>query len=99
MDKLEQYKRMLIDHLHHVSAETIGWLAVVLIHCSTIPPIVALLLGVSDHLPSIDVVAFLWTGLLLFFIKALITKDTLNIITIGVGFIIQAMLLGLLVFK
>jgi hypothetical protein len=70
-----------------------------MIHCSTVPPILALLLGVSDHLPSIDVVAFMWFGLILLFIKALITKDMLNVITIGVGFIFQAMLLGLLVFK
>lgn len=95
MDKLETIK----EYLRHVSTETIGWLAVIMIHCSTVPPIVALLLGVSDHLPSIDVVAFMWTGLILLFIKALITKDMLNIITIGVGFIFQAMLLGLLVFK
>ena len=95
MDKLELVK----EYLRHVSTETIGWLAVIMIHCSTVPPILALLLGVSDHLPSIDVVAFMWFGLILLFIKALITKDMLNVITIGVGFIFQAMLLGLLVFK
>lgn len=95
MDKLESVK----EYLRHISTETIGWLAIILIHCSTVPPILALLLGVSDHLPSIDVVAFMWFGLILLFIKALVTKDMLNVITIGVGFIIQAMLLGLLVFK
>jgi len=55
--------------------------------------------GISDKLPSVDVVLFLWAGLVLLFIKALVNKDMLNIITIGVGFIIQAGLLGLLVFK
>jgi uncharacterized membrane protein len=99
MDKLESVRQVVAEHLRHISTETIGWLAVILIHCSTIPPILALLLGVSDHLPSIDVVAFMWAGLVLLFIKALLTKDTLNVVTIGVGFIIQAMLLGLLVFK
>ena len=99
MDKLEAVRQVVAEHLRHISTETIGWLAVILIHCSTIPPILALLLGVSDHLPSIDVVAFMWFGLILLFIKALITKDMLNVITIGVGFIFQAMLLGLLVFK
>jgi len=99
MDKIESLKHFVVEHLRHISSETIGWLAIILIHCSTIPPILALLLGVSDHLPSIDVVAFMWAGLVLMFIRALLTKDTLNVITIGVGFIIQAMLLGLLVFK
>lgn len=99
MITLVDIKTAVIEHLRHVSAETVGWLAVLCMHCATIPPIVGLLLGVSERLPSMDVVAFLWTGLVLMFIKSMITKDTLNIITISVGFIIQAGLLALLVFK
>ena len=89
----------LIEYLKSLSSETVGWLAVLFIHGTTIPSILGLLLGVSDKLPSIDVVAFLWGSLVLLFIKALINKDTLNIVTISVGFMIQAALLGLLVFK
>jgi hypothetical protein len=89
----------LIEYLKGLSSETVGWLAVLFIHGTTIPSVLGLLLGVSDKLPSIDVVAFLWGSLVLLFIKALINKDTLNIITISVGFMIQAALLGLLVFK
>jgi len=72
---------------------------VLFIHCATIPSLLGLLFGVSDKLPSIDVVVFLWVSLFLMFIKALINKDTLNIITISIGFMVQASLLGLLVFK
>ena len=86
-------------HFRQISAETIGWLAVVCLHCATIPPVLGLLLGFSDRMPSIDLVLFLWAGLVLFFIKALVNKDMLNIITIGIGFIVQAGLLGFLVFK
>jgi hypothetical protein len=57
------------------------------------------LFGISDRLPSIDVVLFLWSGLVLLFIRALVNKDMLNIITIGTGFIVHAGLLGLLVFR
>lgn len=89
----------LIDYMKSLSSETVGWLAVLFIHGTTIPSVLGLLLGVSDKLPSIDVVAFLWGSLVLLFIKALINKDTLNIVTISVGFMIQAALLGLLVFK
>lgn len=99
MITLETIKTSIVEHFRSVSAETLGWLAVLCVHCATIPPIVGLLLGVSERLPSMDVVAFLWTGLVLFFIRSLITKDTLNVITIGIGFIIQAGLLALLVFK
>ena len=89
----------LINHFRQVSSETIGWLAAICLHCATGPPLLGLMWGVSDKLPSVDVVLFLWAGLVLLFIKALVNKDMLNIITIGVGFIIQAGLLGLLVFK
>ena len=99
MITLDSIKTIVVEHVRRVSAETLGWLAVLCVHCATIPPIVGLLLGVSERLPSMDVVAFLWTGLVLFFIRSLLTKDTLNIITIGLGFIVQAGLLALLVFK
>lgn len=75
------------------------WLAVVLMHAATIPSILGLLIGFTDNLPSLDLVSFVWSGLVLLFIRALIIKDMLIATTIGVGFIIQAMLLGILVFK
>lgn len=92
-------KAFMAEHMKNISSETVGWLAVLFIHCATIPSLFGLLLGVSDKLPSIDVVVFLWVSLFLLFIKALINKDTLNIVTISVGFMVQASLLGLLVFK
>jgi len=57
------------------------------------------MIGLSDKLPSLDVVLFLWSGLLLMFIKSLIQRDMLLIITIGLGFFVQAFLLALVVFK
>lgn len=89
----------MAEHVKNISSETVGWLAVLFIHCATIPSLLGLLLGVSDKLPSVDVVVFLWVSLFLLFMKALINKDTLNILTISVGFMVQASLLGLLVFK
>jgi hypothetical protein len=55
--------------------------------------------GLSDHVPSLDVVAFLWAGLVMLFLRAIVLKDTLNIITIGVGFIVQAALMALILFR
>lgn len=82
-----------------LSSESVGWLAIMFIHCATIPSLLGLIFAVSDNLPSLDVVFFIWFGLILFFIKALLNKDVLNIITIGFGFFIQAVLLGMVVFK
>lgn len=94
-----EMKKFLQEKLTHISAEAVGWLAIVLIHCATIPSVVSLIIGMSDKLPSLDVVLFAWGGLLLLFIRSLINKDTLNIITIGIGFFLQAFLLALVVFK
>jgi hypothetical protein len=89
----------LSQSLHTVSAETLGWMAVILIHGATIPTLVALLTGLSDNTPSVDVILLMWGGLVLLFGRAVVLKDTLNIVTIGIGFIIQAMLMALILFK
>jgi hypothetical protein len=91
--------RFFEQHFSKISADTLGWLAAIVIHCATIPTLLALLTGLSDRTPSLDVVLFMWTGLVLLFGKAIILKDTLNIITIGVGFIAQAVIMAMILFK
>ena len=89
----------LEQHLPKVSADTLGWLATVLIHCATIPTLLALLTGLSDTVPNLDIVLFMWAGLFLLFGRAVILKDALNIITIGVGFMVQATIMAMILFK
>ena len=66
---LTKVKSFFADNVAKVSSETIGWLAVVFMHCATLPSILGLIFGVSDRLPSLDVVLFLWTGLILLFVR------------------------------
>jgi hypothetical protein len=87
------------NHLGKISAETLQWLSAILIHCATIPTLLSLLTGLSDRTPSLDIVLFMWAGLVLLFGRAIILKDSLNIITVGVGFIIQAVLMAMILFK
>jgi hypothetical protein len=87
------------EHAPNISAETMGWIAVVLMHLATIPTLLAVLTGLTEKMPPVDLVLFAWTGLFCFFVKATIQKDVLNIVTIGFGFFIQAALLALIVFK
>lgn len=96
---IDHFRSNLADKITHLSAESVGWLGIVFIHCATIPSMLALIFAVSNKLPPLDVVLFMWAGLLLFFIRALIKKDILNVVTIGVGFFVQACLLALVVFK
>jgi hypothetical protein len=87
------------ENLHKISADTLGWLATIVIHCATIPTLLALLTGLSDNVPNLDIVLFAWAGLVLLFGRAVVLKDTLNIITIGLGFMIQAVLMAMILFK
>lgn len=86
-------------HAPNVSAETMGWIAVILLHLATIPTFLALLTGLTEKMPPVDLVLFAWSGLFCFFIKATIQKDLLNIVTIGFGFFVQAAIMALIVFK
>ena len=101
--KLETFLNLLRawleQHLPKVSAETLGWLAVVVIHCATIPTLLALLTGLSDTVPNLDIVLFMWAGLVLLFFRAVVLRDMLNIITVGLGFIIQAVIMAMILFK
>ena len=86
-------------HFGKISAETMGWLAAIALHAATIPTLLALLTGLTDTTPSVDVVLFMWLGLVLLFGRAVILKDLLNIVTIGIGFVVQAVLMALILFK
>lgn len=95
----ESMNRFLTEHLSKISADTLGWLAAIVIHCATVPTLLALMTGLSDNTPNLDIVLFMWAGLMLLFGRAVVLKDALNIITIGVGFMVQAVLMALILFK
>jgi len=99
-DKIKQsVVEFFSTHFSKISAETLGWLAAIALHAATIPTLLALLTGLTDSTPSVDVVMFLWLGLVFLFGRAVILRDLLNIVTIGLGFVIQAMLMALILFK
>jgi hypothetical protein len=41
----------------------------------------------------------MWAGLSLLFARAVVQKDMLNIVTIGLGFIVQAVIMAMILFK
>lgn len=96
---VETVRTFVREKIAHVSAETLGWLAVIVIHSATIPSLLAVMAGLTDKMPSADIILLMWTGLTLMFVKAAVQKDMLNVITIGVGFIIQSVLMVLIFFK
>ena len=95
----KQVVDFFVNHFHKISADTLGWMAAIFLHLATIPSLLALLTGLTDSTPNIDVVMFLWAGLILLFCRAVILRDLLNIVTIAMGFVGQAVLMALILFK
>ena len=87
------------EKIKHLSSETIHFMAVFCFHASTAPNFLGLMFGLTDTMPPIDFVLIVWAGLGLLFMKAIIMKDRLNLITIGVGFMAQAVVMALIFFK
>jgi hypothetical protein len=92
-------REFLANSLAKLSADTLGWLAAIVLHSATLPTFLALMTGLSDRTPGLDMILFLWGGLVLLFLRAVVLKDILNIITIGFGFILQAGCMALVLFK
>ena len=83
----------------NVSSEAVAWAAMVIIHLATVPSLLAVMSGYSHDLPPADLVLMIWLALLLFLFRAAIKKDILQMLTIGVGFVAQAVMMVLLFFK
>lgn len=98
-DYVQTVKQFFRETFSRVSADALGWLAVLIMHGATVPSLVALMTGLSDHTPNLDLVLMIWAGLVLLFMRAVLLKDMLNIITIGAGFMVQAVLMSLIMFR
>lgn len=86
-------------NLAAITADMIAWVGLVIIHLSTIPTVLTVMAGVNDRMPPIDMILFVWAGLALFFVRAAMRRDLIILVTVGVGFIVHAVLLALLLFK
>jgi hypothetical protein len=87
------------ESIARVSSDSVEWVGVLALHGATVPTLLGLMTGITDTTPPIDIVLILWAALTMFFIKAVIKKDLLNILTIGLGFIGQATVMALIFFK
>lgn len=89
----------LRDHLGKMSAHTLGWITIILLHFASIPTLVAVLMAQSDRLPPVDLMVFVWCALITMFFKSLIERNFLYIATICLGFAAQTLIMGLILFK
>lgn len=99
MTDFSQIKSAVITATSKISSEAVGWISVLVLHAATIPTLLAVMSGLTDRMPPVDLVLMIWAALTLLFIKAAVQRDMLNIITIAFGFVVQAVLMALIFFK
>jgi hypothetical protein len=98
-ERFQQIWQSIAESVKSVSAEAIAWAAIVLMHLSTVPTLLAMMSGLSMDHPPADYVLMIWLALILFLLRAAIKRDVLQMVTIGLGFAVQASMLVLLFFK
>ncbi len=94
-----EFSQKLLEYTSKVSERSLGWFAIILLHLSSVPSLLAVMAGTTDRLPGVDLVLLVWIGLGLLFARAALQKDMLSLVTIGVGFMVQASLMALIFFK
>ena len=95
----EKIKQMFVNNILKISTETLGWIATIAFHLTTIPTLLSLVAGINDRVPTSEMLIFVWVGLIVLMLKSLIQKDYINIILNSFGFFVQACLFSLIVFK
>ena len=81
--------KTLSDQLINLSARTLGWITIILLHFASVPSLISVLMAQSDKLPPIDLMVFVWSALVTLFFKSLIERNYLYVATISLGFVAQ----------
>lgn len=84
--------------LTKATADSLAWLSVLIFNACTIPTFLAVMSGHTEKMPPLDIVVMVWVGLLLYFVRSVILKDMLMTVTLGLGFAVQAIFLGIIFF-
>lgn len=96
---IKKLSEWVAANVRPVTAETFAWLAVIFIHSATVPTLLAVLTGLSDRMPTVDMVLLTWAGLSCLFAQAAVQRNMLQILTISAGFLLQSSLMALIFFK
>ena len=96
--KLANFKERFQQKIIDTVARTFELMAVIVLHSVTLPSLLAVMQGVTDKMPPVDLILLLWLGLTFLFAKAAIQRDLLIMITVGAGFVLQAVMMALIFF-
>ena len=99
METKKGNRMKIIEKIRGMAApELAGWLAMVMLHSNTVPTTVGKILGYSTTMPPLSMVLLTWAGLALYLWRAIYQKDMLYIVSNGIGFALNSLLLAIIVF-
>jgi len=98
-DNLKDWQTTLLAQINGITADTLAFIAVLFIHSATIPTLVAVLTGLTDKMPTVDMVLLTWAGLVALMLQSIVQKKLVITIAIALGFVVQSALLALIFFK
>lgn len=88
-----------LKFINQFTAESFNLCVIILLHCASLPTLLSAVTEISDRMPTVEIFLFLYSGLFIFLIKSIATKETFSIVINALGFLVQVILLSLIVFK
>ena len=96
---MEKFIKLVQERMAGIGTNTLNWIGIIIGHCVFLPSGLALLTGLTDRTPSLDVVVLVQAMLMLSFIRSVIVRDGIASVIHGLGWFGQSMLLAMIVFK
>jgi hypothetical protein len=82
-----------------IGTDTLNWISIIIGHSVFIPSALAILTGLTDRTPGLDIVILVQAALMISFIRSVIIKDGIGSVLHGLGWFSQSLLLAMIVFK
>ena len=99
MSKFELFVNSYLKKVNHLPGNTLNWCSILLGHCVFVPTLLAILIGLSDNTPTIDVFLFVQGILFLSFLRSIVAKDVVAMVLHALGWFVQVLLFSLIMFK
>lgn len=103
MEKFKSNLDMFFDdavkYLTSFSQKTLNITAIVVLHCTFFPSVLAYYNSITDKVPNLDSVLIVLFALTVMALNSIIRKDMLAITVHILGFVTQCVLLSMVLFK
>lgn len=96
--RLQHLVRYCSQNFSAGTAQLLEWCSVVLLSLVFVPTYLSMMAAETAELPALDVAVLVWITLLLLLLRAAVLRNTLNVVTIALGFALQLVLVALTFF-